>query len=116
VQLEARDWANFEQPVVRYVLLGPLYWLGVVGLSADGRHVTRRAALRSRPGATLRPAEASESPEPTMPGAGHTGQSVPGAAVPTAEADRGGKSVPGATVPTAKADRGGKSVPGATVP
>jgi hypothetical protein len=48
VQLDAVPWVDFEQRILRYVLLGPLYWLGVVGLSADGRHLSRRATLRSR--------------------------------------------------------------------
>ncbi len=43
VLLEALNWSSFEHLLLRYVLLGPLYWLGVVGLSADGRHLTRRA-------------------------------------------------------------------------
>ncbi len=43
VLVESLEWPNFEQLLLRYILLGPLYWLGVVGLSADGRHLTRRA-------------------------------------------------------------------------
>jgi hypothetical protein len=51
VLLEGLDWPSFEQRVLRYVVLGPLYWLGIVGLSADGRQLTRRAATRLMAGA-----------------------------------------------------------------
>ncbi len=45
VELGARSWAELEAPLLRYCLLGPLYWLGLVGASADGRVVVRRAPL-----------------------------------------------------------------------
>jgi hypothetical protein len=45
VLVESHDWQRFEHLVLRYVLLGPLYWLGVVGLSADGRQLSRRASM-----------------------------------------------------------------------
>ncbi|MCA1644360.1 MAG: hypothetical protein LC797_02445 [Chloroflexi bacterium] len=47
VLLEALDWARFEQRLLHYVVRGPLYWLGIVGLSADGLQLTRRAAARA---------------------------------------------------------------------
>jgi hypothetical protein len=43
VELESVPWAALEAPLLRYCLLGPLYWLGLVGASADGRLVVRRA-------------------------------------------------------------------------
>jgi hypothetical protein len=42
VALDAAGWADLEVPLLRYALLGPLYWLGVIGASADGRHIVRR--------------------------------------------------------------------------
>ena len=43
VELGALGWADLEAPLLRYCLLGPLYWLGVVGASVDGRLVVRRS-------------------------------------------------------------------------
>jgi hypothetical protein len=45
---ESLGWAQLETPLLRYVLLGPLYWLGVVGASADGTRITRRAPSEPR--------------------------------------------------------------------
>jgi hypothetical protein len=42
VLLDSVEWSDLEQPLIRYVLLGPLYWLGVVAASADGLLVARR--------------------------------------------------------------------------
>jgi hypothetical protein len=42
VLLEAAGWSDLEQPLLRYVVLGPLYWLGVVAASADGATISRR--------------------------------------------------------------------------
>src|SRR5579864_195439 len=36
------DWADLEAPLLRYFLLGPLYWLGVIGTSRDGQLICRR--------------------------------------------------------------------------
>src|SRR5207248_566670 len=46
VLLEPVNWPDLEQHVLRYMLLGPLYWLGVVGASADGLLISRRDAPR----------------------------------------------------------------------
>jgi hypothetical protein len=48
VLAESLGWAQLEAPLVRYVLLGPLYWLGLVGASVDGSRVVRRAPLEAR--------------------------------------------------------------------
>jgi hypothetical protein len=45
VVLDSAVWADLEVPLLRYTLLGPLYWLGAVGTSADGRHIVRRAGV-----------------------------------------------------------------------
>ncbi|MDQ6670341.1 MAG: hypothetical protein M3069_06250 [Chloroflexota bacterium] len=42
VLMDSASWADLEQPVLRYALLGPMYWLGVIGTSSDGRYITRR--------------------------------------------------------------------------
>ena len=56
VLVDAVTWADLEQPLLRYAVLGPLYWLGVVGASADGRNIARRPGgrARERRGAWLR--------------------------------------------------------------
>src|SRR6185437_12919164 len=36
------DWDDLEAPLLRYFLLGPLYWLGVIATSRDGQLVCRR--------------------------------------------------------------------------
>src|SRR5207249_8840055 len=61
VLLESLDWQKLEHLLFRYVLLGPLYWLGVVALSADGRHLARRAAVRSNAGAAPGPGGLGQS-------------------------------------------------------
>jgi hypothetical protein len=43
VEVGPLAWATLEAPLLRYGLLGPLYWLGMVGASADGRVVARRS-------------------------------------------------------------------------
>ena len=43
VELEAVPWMGLEAPLLRYVALGPLYWLGALTVSADGRAFARRA-------------------------------------------------------------------------
>jgi hypothetical protein len=43
VELEATPWEGLEAPLLRYVVLGPLYWLGTLAASADGRAFARRA-------------------------------------------------------------------------
>ncbi|MGI9146505.1 MAG: hypothetical protein ACR2IK_08190 [Chloroflexota bacterium] len=44
VQLDAASWAELEQPLLRYTLLGPMYWLGLIAASPDGLNISRRAA------------------------------------------------------------------------
>jgi hypothetical protein len=44
VTLEALDWLAFEQKLLHHMLLGPLYWLGQIALSSDGRILTLRPA------------------------------------------------------------------------
>jgi hypothetical protein len=43
VQLQAANWTELELPLLRYVLLGPLYWLGLLGAGRDGQVIARRA-------------------------------------------------------------------------
>jgi hypothetical protein len=43
VQMDSVGWTDLEQALLRYVLLGPMYWLGVIGASADGRDIVRRS-------------------------------------------------------------------------
>jgi hypothetical protein len=56
VQLDAASWADLEQPLLRYTVLGPMYWLGIIAASADGHHILRRAgaAAPSSTGAAAR--------------------------------------------------------------
>ncbi len=42
VLLESRPWSALEHRLLRYVVLGPLYWLGVIAASADGQLIARR--------------------------------------------------------------------------
>ena len=42
--LEARTWEELEGRLVRAIILGPLYWLGRVAVSADGALLARRPA------------------------------------------------------------------------
>ncbi len=44
--LESRPWASIELPLLRLIVLGPLYWLGRVASSVDGTRFARRAAQR----------------------------------------------------------------------
>jgi hypothetical protein len=48
-QLQAVEWDALELPLLRYVLLGPLYWLGRVAASRDGAVVNRRRGWREAP-------------------------------------------------------------------
>jgi len=45
VLMDSATWADLEQPLLRVTLLGPLYWLGVIGASPDGLHVVRRPGM-----------------------------------------------------------------------
>jgi hypothetical protein len=45
--LERLDWEALELPLLRLIVLGPLYWLGKVASSVDGQHFARRAAART---------------------------------------------------------------------
>ncbi|HEY3062458.1 MAG TPA: hypothetical protein VGL99_26090 [Chloroflexota bacterium] len=47
VLLESRPWSDVERPLLRYTLLGPLYWLGIVAASADGQLIARRSVHRA---------------------------------------------------------------------
>ncbi|TMF04862.1 MAG: hypothetical protein E6I52_03795 [Chloroflexi bacterium] len=42
VELQSVPWEGLESPLLRYCLLGPLYWLGAVAVSADARQFARR--------------------------------------------------------------------------
>jgi hypothetical protein len=42
VLLESAEGSDLEQRLLKYMVLGPLYWLGVVAASADGRLISRR--------------------------------------------------------------------------
>jgi hypothetical protein len=45
--LEGLEWEALELPLLRLIVLGPLYWLGKVASSVDGQRFARRAAPRS---------------------------------------------------------------------
>jgi hypothetical protein len=47
VHLQAAAWAELEEPLLRYFLLGPLYWLGRVAASREGQLISRRRAAQS---------------------------------------------------------------------
>src|SRR5262249_22859327 len=47
LMLERLDWQRLELPLLRLIVLGPLYWLGKVASSVDGQRFARRAAPRS---------------------------------------------------------------------
>lgn len=42
VLFHATEWVDLEEPLLRYFCLGPLYWLGQVAASRDGRLISRR--------------------------------------------------------------------------
>ena len=42
VERQSVPWEGLESPLLRYCLLGPLYWLGAVAVSADARQFARR--------------------------------------------------------------------------
>ena len=46
LHFEASAWADLEAPLLRYVLLGPLYWLGRIATSVDGSMIARRGRSR----------------------------------------------------------------------
>jgi len=46
IALEVVDWDQLEQHLLRFVLLGPLYWLGRVSASPDGHLIARRSEAR----------------------------------------------------------------------
>jgi hypothetical protein len=48
VLLDSRDWEQLELPLLKAWLLGPLYWLGVVGATLDGAQVVRRPPPEAR--------------------------------------------------------------------
>jgi len=41
--LQGADWSRVEHALLRFFVLGPFYWLGVVSVSRDGRLISRRA-------------------------------------------------------------------------
>ncbi len=43
VLLQGADWSRVEDRLLRFFVLGPLYWLGVVMASRDGQLIARRA-------------------------------------------------------------------------
>jgi hypothetical protein len=43
VRFQAMGWESLEAPLLRYFVLGPLYWLGLVAASRDGQLISRRA-------------------------------------------------------------------------
>ncbi|HET6318602.1 MAG TPA: hypothetical protein VFG86_19275 [Chloroflexota bacterium] len=56
--LESLDWDALERPLLRLIMLGPLYWLGQVACSVDGARFARRALSRaSQPEACWWPAD-----------------------------------------------------------
>jgi hypothetical protein len=42
IRFQGAGWEALEQPLLRYFLLGPLYWLGLIAASRDGTLVSRR--------------------------------------------------------------------------
>jgi hypothetical protein len=74
VLLEPLPWARLEGELLRLMLLGPLYWLGIVATSADGRLIARRGPPRTTgpepcfwPAAVADERQAAESGEPNAP-------------------------------------------------
>src|SRR5207302_6889668 len=65
VRLQAASWSDLERPLLSSFVLGPLYWLGMVSTSSDGRHIARR----SRPSAsgTVDSARGADSPRAHEP-------------------------------------------------
>jgi hypothetical protein len=47
--LEPTPWEQLEWPLLRFTLLGPLYWLGRVASSSDGQCISLRGGTRERP-------------------------------------------------------------------
>jgi hypothetical protein len=52
--LEALAWDELERPLVRFIVLGPLYWLGRVVCSQDGKRFARRATPNPQPAEACR--------------------------------------------------------------
>jgi hypothetical protein len=48
-RFQALGWSKLEQRLLRYFLLGPLYWLGLIACSVDASFVSRREPSRSAP-------------------------------------------------------------------
>jgi hypothetical protein len=46
LRVESTSWADLELPLLRHVLLGPAYWLGMIATSADGQLIARRGPPR----------------------------------------------------------------------
>jgi hypothetical protein len=44
---ESPEWSDLELRLLKYIVLGPLYWLGVVAASADGATFCRRGPTRA---------------------------------------------------------------------
>jgi len=49
VAMDSASWADLEEPLLRYAVLGPMYWLGVISASADGRSIMRRSGVLPAP-------------------------------------------------------------------
>jgi hypothetical protein len=66
VLLEPLPWARVERELLRFMVLGPLYWLGIVATSADGQVIARRGPSRATgPEPCIWPS--AESAEPSAP-------------------------------------------------
>jgi hypothetical protein len=55
VLFQATDWWQFEHSLLRFFVLGPLYWLGVISVSRDGQLISLRNR-ESAPGSAPRTA------------------------------------------------------------
>jgi hypothetical protein len=47
IRLQAMSWTDLERPLLGAFVLGPLYWLGSVAASRDGRSIARRVLASS---------------------------------------------------------------------
>ena len=61
-ELGALDWSELEARLLRFVLLGPFYWLGLIAASADGALIQRRSSPASRSGSSAHTAASPAEP------------------------------------------------------
>ncbi|HEY2594490.1 MAG TPA: hypothetical protein VGK33_11365 [Chloroflexota bacterium] len=54
VLLQGADWSRVEHVLLRFFVLGPLYWLGVVAASRDGELISRRPRSPAGPAEACR--------------------------------------------------------------